>query len=127
MKDRNYKRNKPLERKLFAKPNLTLSSSIVIYLQEKENMTLKEIGGLMKLSESFISYVKKGERSFTIARLQLLEKALKRPLPWLFLDAVDKNSIPADLKAQYKLLRRAFTSLETLQNRLTFGKNAEEP
>ena len=43
-------------------------------------MTLRQIGALMGLQESFICRVRKGERDFTLQRLQKLETALGKPL-----------------------------------------------
>ena len=82
----------------------TPSSAIVTHLL-KEGFTLKQIGDLIGLSESFLSYVKKGKRNFTIAHLSGLEKSLKRPLPLLFLETIDEKTIPKELKSQYKALR----------------------
>lgn len=96
----------------------SLSSSIIRNLQKQENMTLKQIGQLMNLSESFMSYVRNGTRSLTMARLRMLEKSLKRPLPLLFLEAVDKNSIPKSLQPQYKLLQQALNKSRQLRKKL---------
>ena len=92
----------------------TLSSAIVTYLV-KEGLTLKQIGNLIGLSESFISYVKKGTRNFTIAHLGKLEKSLKQPLPLLFLQTIDEKTIPKELKPQYKALRDALTKSAELR------------
>jgi transcriptional regulator with XRE-family HTH domain len=70
-------------------------------------MTLKQIGASMGVSESFISLVKKGARSFTIARLTRLEQSLNKPLPLIFLAAIDRESVPKELKPQYELLKEA--------------------
>ena len=87
----------------------TLSSSIVAYLQKEKRMTLKQVGALMGLSESFVSHVRKGNRNFTIARLRELEKSLNQPLPLLFLATIDKKSIPKKLKPQYEALSKALS------------------
>jgi len=84
----------------------SISSGIVLLLQRKEGMTLKEIGHKMGgLSHSFISQVKSGSRSLTMARLLMLEKALDRPLPIIFLQSMEEICGPAKLKGPYKLLK----------------------
>jgi transcriptional regulator with XRE-family HTH domain len=83
----------------------TLSSDIVHYLQD-EGKTLKEIGILMGLSESYISYVKSGSHKFTETRLKKLEKSLGKPLPLILLQAVNKQKIPKELKPQYEALKK---------------------
>ncbi len=87
----------------------TLSSDVVTYLQQTRGMTLKQIGALMGLSEGYISYVRKGVRSFTVARLRMLETSLGEPLPLIFLKALDENSIPKKLKSQYKALQQVLS------------------
>ena len=84
----------------------SLSADIVRQLQQ-EGMTLKQIGHLVGLSESYVSYVRKGVRSFTVARLRKLEKALNRPLPLLLLQALHEHSVPKGLRPQYEALRQS--------------------
>jgi len=74
-------------------------------------MTLKQIGDLMKLSESFISRVGNGQRKFTIKHLVLLEESLNFPFPLLILISRDENSIPLKLRSAYKILAQASTAL----------------
>ena len=97
----------------------TLSQSIVTHLRKK-GMTLKQIGDLMGVSESFVSYVKSGDRNFTITRLRKLEKALKQPLPLLFLETVDATSIPKELAPQYEALRKVLHKSAALR-KMVFG------
>ncbi len=97
-----------MEKKItrLSKGHSSLSANIVTMLQ-KEGMTLDEIGKKMGgLSHAFISMVKKGKRSFTVKRLQMLEVSLRKPLPEILLNAVQEYSVPHDLKSQYKRLRK---------------------
>src|SRR4030042_622879 len=77
-----------------------ISHDIVRYLQ-KQNMTLKEIGRLMGLSESFISKVLHNQRSFTVRHLSRLENAIAKPLPMILLEATEVNSMPKELRKGY--------------------------
>lgn len=84
-----------------------LSKAIIKSLQN-EGMTLKDIGEKMGgLTHSFISQVKNGNRNLTMVRLEMLEKALKRPLPIIFLQAIESGPRPKELERPYKLLRQS--------------------
>jgi transcriptional regulator with XRE-family HTH domain len=90
----------------------TVSSNIVRYLQESEHMTLREIGELMGLKESFISRVRKGERSFTLQRLQKLEASLGKPLTMILIEATPVELAPTKLKPLYAAFRGFLATLE---------------
>lgn len=88
----------------------TISADIVRFLREEKNMTLKQIGDLMKLSESFISRIASGQRGFRIEHLVLLEESLNFPFPLLILISRDKKSIPSKLRRAYESGRIAYES-----------------
>ena len=81
-----------------------LSRDIVKYLRNKKKK-LKEIGELTGLSESFISRVARGERTFRIEHLVQIERNLGRPLPLLLLEATELESLSGKLPELYKSLR----------------------
>jgi len=83
-----------------------LSSDIVKHLR-RDGKTLKEIGKLAGLSESFISRVGKGERSFTVKHLLKLEKALKQPLPLLIIEVTKDDSLSGKMRELYRSLRKS--------------------
>jgi transcriptional regulator with XRE-family HTH domain len=94
-----------------------ISAGIVRRLQKREGMTLKEIGEKMGgLSHSFISQVKSGSRSLTMARLLMLEKELDRPLPIIFLQGVEEICGARKLKGPYKLLKDWLTKSAQLKD-----------
>ena len=88
----------------------TVSRDIVKYLRG-QGQTLGQIGKSMDLSESFISRVLKGERSFTLKHLAKLEKVLKKPLPLILLESTDPNSAPAELRTLYEAFRGVMAAL----------------
>jgi len=75
-------------------------------------MTLREIGALMGLKESFICRVRKGERSFTLQRLQKLEAALDKPLTVILIEATPVESAPTKLKPLYAAFRGFLATLD---------------
>jgi len=75
-------------------------------------MTLREIGELMGLKESFISRVRKGERSFTLQRLQKLETSLGKPLTMILIEATPVESAPKELKPLYAAFRGFLATLD---------------
>lgn len=90
----------------------SLSSAIVRHLQA-EGKTLAQIGKMMGgLSHAFVSQVRGGKKSLTMARLEMLEKELGRPLPVLLLQAVDRSPRPAELEESYKHLRKMLDDAE---------------
>jgi transcriptional regulator with XRE-family HTH domain len=82
----------------------TLSSDIVRYLQE-QGLTLRKVGDLLGLSESFISRVRKKQRSFTLDHLVRLEQATGRALPVILLEATQPSSVPDELRPIYDAFR----------------------
>ena len=85
----------------------TLSSDIVKYLQQ-QGLTLRKVGDLLGLSESFISRVRKKQRSFTLEHLVKLERATGRALPVILLEATEPNSVPDELRPIYDGFRGLF-------------------
>lgn len=87
-----------------------LSAELVEYFR-RQGKTLREIGEMMDLGESFVSRVAKGKRRFTIDHLATLEKKLGKPLPLLLLETTPIESVPEDLRNLYaelaQLLRRS--------------------
>ena len=78
----------------------TISRDIVIYLQ-LQGMKLSEIGSLIGVKESFISRVRNKERNLTIEHLTKLEKALKKPLPIILMEATPIELAPKKLRNLY--------------------------
>ncbi len=89
----------------------TLSSDIVKYLQS-QGLTLKKIGEMLDLSESFISRVRRRQRSFTLDHLVKLEQATGRALPIIMLEATEPSSVPVALRPIYDAFRSLFTRNE---------------
>jgi len=88
----------------------SISYDVVRYLQ-KQNMTLKEIGKLMGLGESFISRVLHKQRSFTLRDLSRLENAIGKPLPMILLEATEVNSVPKEFRKGYAAFRKVLSDL----------------
>lgn len=95
--------------------SLDFSADIVQFLRQDLGYTLKKIGELIGLSESYISRVRKGERSFTVKHLVRLEKTLKKPLPLLLIEAIPKDSLDTKMQALYRSLHK---NLNTNINRM---------
>ena len=89
----------------------TLSSDIVRYLQE-QGLTLRKVGELLGLSESFISRVRRKERSFTLDHLLRLERATGRALPVILFEATQPDSVPGELRPIYNGFRSLFAGGE---------------
>jgi transcriptional regulator with XRE-family HTH domain len=102
----------------------SLSAQVVDYLRRR-GMTLKQIGRMAGVSESFVSRVARKERGFTIEHLGNFERELKQPLPFLLLQSTPKESIPKDLQSSYA------EALRLLQNsgklRLDMSGEIHEP
>ena len=71
---------------------------LVDYLRQ-EGRTLKGIGGLIGVSESFVSRVARGKRSFTIDHLAQFERALARPILELLLESFAVKDIAPEQRA----------------------------
>lgn len=82
-------------------------------------MTLRAIGALMGVKESYISCVKNGTRDLTIARLLKLEESLGIALPYLFAEAVDLESVSQELRPQYNALRKTASKSKALGEALS--------
>jgi transcriptional regulator with XRE-family HTH domain len=103
------------------KTDSSLSAEVVTFLRE-QGLTLKEIGQLLDLSESFMSRVARGERSLTIDHLKKLEQNLNQPLPLLLLQATAKTSISKELRPYYDEALKLLERSGRLKSEL-FGKN----
>lgn len=101
----------------------TLSSEIVKYLQA-QGLTLKKIGEMLGLSESFISRVRRKQRSFTLDHLVKLEQATGRALPIILLEATEPDSVPVSLRPIYDGFRHLFRSNGARPTR--FSEEAQE-
>ncbi len=81
-------------------PTSSISASLVGHLRG-QGKTLREIGEMIGLSESFISRVAKGERSFTLDHLSAFEQQLGEPLPALLLQAMPRGNLTARQQAAF--------------------------
>lgn len=79
-------------------------SALLVDNLRGQGKTLREIGEHIGVSESFMSRVANGENNLTIDHLVALERALRRPLPLLLLDACRQNGVPAGLRDHYERL-----------------------
>jgi transcriptional regulator with XRE-family HTH domain len=105
--------------------NLTLSMALVEYFRE-QGRTLRDIGELVGLSESFISRVANGHRSFTIDHLEEFERRLGQPLAALLLDARWRSSIPAERREQFEEVLTMLRDLAGLRAGLGVDRDADE-
>lgn len=99
----------------------SLSADIVSYL--RTDKTLKEIGALAGLSESFMSRVAKGKRSFRFEHLVKLEISLGKPLPALLLKARNLDTLPDGIRSSYHSLQELLES--SGEQRLEFCESTE--
>jgi antitoxin component HigA of HigAB toxin-antitoxin module len=103
----------------------SLSSEIVDYLRQR-GMTLNDIGNSIGCSESFVSRVGKGERSFTIEHLTYLEKNLGAPLPLLLLEASHKGSADNRMQSLYEGLHQLLENSAKMRESL-LGEEVDCP
>lgn len=96
----------------------SLSRDLVTYLREQRGMSLRAIGELVGLSESFISRVARGERHLTDEHLARFETALGEPLAVLLLDAVDRSQIPEANRAMFEEGLRLVRTVSELSDSL---------
>ena len=87
-----------------------VSADIINYLLKTHKVTMADIVKYTGLSLSAISRIKNGQRSLTLFRLRRLEKELNIPLPILFLEAITSSSMPKDLKAHYRKLKKVLVN-----------------
>jgi transcriptional regulator with XRE-family HTH domain len=85
--------------------SVKLSLDIINLLTRGKPMTNRQIGDLLEVSESNISYIKSGRHGFTVGRLLQLEKLLRKPLPVLFIEAM-KTSVSKKMRPAYAALRK---------------------
>lgn len=90
--------------------NHSLSADVVEYLRTVRDMTLKQIGDMLDLSESFISRVANKQRNFTQEHLERLERELGAPLPLLTIEAL---WLPRASAAQKEMLEGLLQGLRT--------------
>jgi hypothetical protein len=76
------------------------------------------------LSESFISRVRKKQRSFTLDHLVKLEQATGRALPVILLEATEPSSVPDELRPIYDAFRGLFAGGEGRDMGLPRGPKA---
>lgn len=81
------------------------------YLQE-QGLTLRKVGDLLGLSKSFISRVRKKQRSFTLEHLGKLEQATGTALPVILLEATQPSSVSGELRPIYDAFHNLFTGGE---------------
>lgn len=91
------------------------SAKVVSYL--RKTRSLKEIGELTGCTESFISLVGSGKRSFTIDHLLAIETSLAKPLPLLILESLE-GSVSKKIKSQYDKLRSIYEKSYKLRSSL---------
>jgi hypothetical protein len=76
----------------------SISSDLVNYLQG-EGMTLKRIGEMAGVGESFVCRVRRGDRRFSLEHMVRFEKELGECVPVLLLEAVWRERVsPAQRK-----------------------------
>jgi transcriptional regulator with XRE-family HTH domain len=75
---------------------LYLSAGIVKYLRDDRNMTLKQIGKLAGVSESFVSRVARRLTSFRCKHLENIEQGLGEPVGLLQLQAIVETAPEED-------------------------------
>jgi transcriptional regulator with XRE-family HTH domain len=89
----------------------SVSKKIILHLVENKGIAGTQIAKWIGSSRSFVSHVKRGEKNLTIDKLLKLEEGLKQPLPLLFMDVVEKESMSKELKDKYKSLQKAWKEL----------------
>ncbi len=111
--------------------SVSLSADLVAHLRDTQGMSLRQIGELVDLSESYVSRVANGQRRFTLEHLDRFEKALGQPLPLLLLEACWKPKAPTEQQAMFDealaLLRRSArlsTKLEAEADKPDSAENA---
>lgn len=65
-------------------------------------MTLRQIGQLIDATESYISRVSHGERSFTLDHLARFERKLGQSIPVLLLESKWRKHVPRSKKAIFE-------------------------
>lgn len=101
-----------------------ISADMVAFLRQ-QGFTLKKIGNLAGVCESYVSRVARGQRSFTVNHLYKIEQRLGKPLAVLLLESKPRESIPQDLRKFYDQARRLLH--RTAQLRWDLAKSDEPP
>jgi transcriptional regulator with XRE-family HTH domain len=79
----------------------SISQAVVEHLRG-QGRTLAEIGEMVGLSESFLSRVASGQRSFTLEHLERFEQRLGQPLPALLLEAEWRDAVPEERRGEFE-------------------------
>ena len=87
----------------------SLSADIILYLRHL-GMTLREVGDLIGLSESFMSRVANKKRSLTVEHLEGIAQAVDMPLPLLLSRAMSKQSVPKHLVPMHRKVQAVLSS-----------------
>jgi transcriptional regulator with XRE-family HTH domain len=107
-----------------AVPTSSTSASLVSYLRG-QGKTLRQIGEMVGLSESFISRVAKGDRSFTLDHLSAFERELGEPLPALLLQSMRPRSLSARQQTAFDEALQLMREIGEFRHSLARGKNSE--
>jgi transcriptional regulator with XRE-family HTH domain len=94
------------------------SAALVAYLRN-QGRNLREIGEMIGLSESFVSRVSNGERSFTIDHLAHFEQALGEPLPALIMQAMWAQDLPPRQQAEFDAALQLLRNLDQFRRSVT--------
>jgi transcriptional regulator with XRE-family HTH domain len=101
-----------------------ISADVVAFLRG-QGLTLKKIGQLAGVCESYVSRVARRERNFTVDHLYRIEQQLKKPLPVLLLESTPRESVPRNLR---KFYHQALRLLErTAQFRWDLAEGGKPP
>ncbi len=75
------------------------TSARIMAVVRAEGMTLKQIAGLLDVSESFISRVARGQRTLTEKHISLLSRRLNRSVPLLVVESFLDDDMPTETRA----------------------------
>lgn len=103
----------------------SLSADLVAYLRETRQMSLREIGEVVGLSESFVSRVANGQRRFTLEHLDRFEQALGQPLPLLLLEARWADKVTDETRELFQEGMRLLRAASDLAAELDRGDAGE--
>lgn len=89
----------------------TVSVDVVRFLKESKHLSLTEIAQMIDVSQSFVSRVNSGGRSFTLHHLHALAEKMEIPLPLLVLISTREDSLSQSLALQLKIVKQAIGAL----------------
>lgn len=104
---------------------LELSAALVTYLRG-QGKTLREIGDVIGLSESFVSRVANGERSLTIDHLAAFERELGEPLPALVLQAMWGREVNDEQRPAFEEALRLLRELGGFRRSLELDASSQD-